>query len=158
MKAPLPPPPQPSSDDEDAHGNAAAEAQISLAWQDALEWAKRGDLEPLTALLRSENSLQDDRHVRDFLADVLEGKFKRPRGKPVSRPEMTWWLDPNGQIQFVDRRDVRWLKIKKWVRDNKPVHGEKIFEAAATHFGMEVEAVHETVRRSSKAWKRSRST
>src|SRR4051794_38388186 len=97
-KLPKPPLPRaPLSDEQEAaHDQAAANAQISIAWQDALDWAKRGDRRSLAAMLRSEHSMDDDKDVRVFLADVLENKVKRPRGKPTLRPERTWGYDALG--------------------------------------------------------------
>jgi hypothetical protein len=160
MKAPLPPPPQPSSDDEDAHDNtSAAEAQLTMAWQDALSWAKRGDRRSLVEMLRG-NHVLDDREVRNFLADLLENKEKRPRGKPAIRPKYTFAINASGDIAWVDERDSERLKIKKWMHDNKTAHCNHaaLLEAAAKHFKMDSDRLENIVRRSANAWKRSRST
>ena len=150
-----PPAPGPRSDDED---HDATSAGLTAAWHECLDWAQRGDSKPLAALLRGENSLQDDRHVRDFLADVLESKFKRPRGKPVQRPEKTFALDSRGKVHFIDKRDLRQIEIKKWIADHKATLGKRVYEAAAECFEMDIESLIVTVRRSSKARKRPRST
>ena len=49
-----------------------------LGWP--LAEAMIGDLAPLIRQLRSDREL--DRPARDWLADYLEGKIKRPRGRP----------------------------------------------------------------------------
>jgi hypothetical protein len=159
MNLPKPPAPGSWSDEDDqARDQDAAEAQISLAWQDALAWAQRGDLQPLAGLLRSDNSLQDNREVRNFLADLLDGKVKRPRGKPARRPKMTFAIDTRGKIQWIDRRDAERLEIARWMREHKAIHGNKVYEVAAKHFKINEESLRNMIRRSSNAWKRSRST
>ncbi|MBR0796104.1 hypothetical protein JQ615_11960 [Bradyrhizobium jicamae] len=163
---PLPPPwiGFQSEEEEAAHDWAAHEAWVSLVWQDALDWAKRGDRRSLVALLRgeyiSDHSMVNDMDVRAFLADVLEGTVKRPRGKPAQRPEYTWAIAANGQPAMVDKRDARFLEIKRWLSLNKKSHPDRdsLLEAAAKHFKMDINALEEIARRSSKAWVRSRST
>ena len=104
MSIPLPGPYDEDEDDGDDGGLAAA-------WHECLEWAERGDVEHLARMLRSDASLQDDPFVRAFLADVLDGKIKRPRGKPVKRPERAWWINPDGTPAMIDIRDKRRLEI-----------------------------------------------
>ena len=135
MSIPLPGPYDEDEDDGDDGGLAAA-------WHECLEWAERGDVEHLARMLRSDASLQDDPFVRAFLADVLDGKIKRPRGKPVKRPERAWWINPDGTPAMIDIRDKRRLEIVRSIRDNKASH-----EAAAAHFRMHVESVRHLVRR-----------
>jgi hypothetical protein len=164
MSAKLPRPPMPSvpltDEEEAAHDRAAAEAWMSIAWQDALDWAKRGDRRSLAAMLRGEHSLPDDGDTRAFLADVLEGKEKRPRGKPARRPQNTFFADAKGKVSWIDKRDSQRLTIKKWLHDNKKAHRTHgaLLDAAAKHFKMEAEVIENIVRRSSKSWARSRST
>lgn len=155
-----------TDEEQTAHDRAAHEAQLQLAWRDALDWAKRGDRRSLVTLLRSEHSLQDDIDVRDYLADVLEGKEKRTRGKPVRRPEYTFASDKGGNVAWVDKRDVERLEIRKWIADNKKLFPVKfdLLEAAAKRFGLDheseavIERLENMVSRSSKAWSNSRST
>lgn len=164
MSEKLPRSPMPSAplsdEDEIAHNQAAAEAAISIAWQDALDWAKRGDRRSLAAMLRGNHSLHDDREVRLFLADLLEGTEKRPRGKPARKPVHTFHLDAKGTVSWVDKRDSQRLAIKKWLQDNKKTYRTHaaLLDAAAKHFKMEAEVIENIVRRSSKSWVRSRST
>lgn len=168
MVEPLPPPLNVELADEEqmAHDQGAHEAQLQLAWHDALDWAKRGDRQSLIEMLRSENSLQDDKDVRDYLAAFLEGKEKRPRGKPVCRPKYTFALDKGGKVAWVDRRDIERLEIRKWVTDNKKSFSVEfdLLEAAAKHFGLDhkseevIHSIENIVGRSSKAWSRSRSS
>ncbi len=110
-------------------------------WEEQLEWAERGDLMPLIASLRSAQSCSDP-HVLTFLADVLDGKIKRPRGKPVKRPNRTWWIDSNGRPQMIDERDKRHLEIKKWIREHKATPAE-----AAKHFKMHENSLRALVNR-----------
>lgn len=158
-KLPIPPLPGPplSDEQEAAHDRDAAEAQISIAWRDALDWAKRGDRRSLAAMLRGEHSL-DDMYVRAFLADVLEEKEKRPRGKPTRRPQHTFFVDAKGRVSWIDKRDSQHLTIKKWMQDNKKAHRshKTLLEAAAKHFKMDPELIENIVRRSSNARAKSR--
>jgi hypothetical protein len=110
-------------------------------WRECLEWAKRGDPALLIATLRGAQSC-DNSDVLAFLADHLAGKIKLPRGKPAKRPIITLGTGPDGQIDFVDVRDVRRFEIKKWIRDNKATTA-----AAAEHFRMHEESVKHIVRR-----------
>jgi hypothetical protein len=146
MSTPLPPAHGSWDDDEVDTG--------VTGWEQQLEWAERGDLMPLIASLRSAQSCSDP-HVLTFLADVLDGKIKRPRGKPVKRPNRTWWIDHKGQPQMIDERDKRRLEIKKWIREHKAEHGKRVHEAAAKQFGMEESTLVDLVRRSMPARKRS---
>lgn len=146
MSTPLPPA-HGSWDDDDVDAGITG-------WEQQLEWAERGDLEALIASLRSAQSCSDP-HVLTFLADVLDGKIKRPRGKPVKRPNRTWWIDHKGQPQMIDERDKRRLEIKKWIRENKAAHGKRVFEAAAKQFAMEESSLVDLVRRSMPVRKRS---
>ncbi|MBH5369914.1 hypothetical protein [Bradyrhizobium glycinis] len=162
MSAKVPPPPQSaplSHEEESARDNDAAAAQISIAWQEALDWAKRGDRRSLAAMLRSEHSLSDE-DVRAFLANVLEDKEKRPRGKPARRPQHTFFVDGKGRVSWIDKRDSQFLTIKKWMHDNKKAHRghSALLEAAARHFKMDPEVLENIVRRSSKSRTKSRST
>ncbi|MFK4522200.1 hypothetical protein ABIF90_000181 [Bradyrhizobium japonicum] len=160
-KLPKPPlPSSPLSDEEEAARDwDAAAAQISIAWQDALDWAKRGDRRSLAAMLRGAHSL-DDMDVRAFLAEVLEDKEKRPRGKPSRRPQHTFFVDAKGRVSWVDTRDSQRLTIKKWMKVNKKAHRghSALLDAAAKHLKMDPEVIENIVRRSSKARAKSRST
>lgn len=120
-KLPKPPPPSPALSDEEeaARDRAAGAAQISIAWQDALDWAKRGDRRSLATMLRSEHSLDDEKDVRAFLADVLEKKERRSRGKPASRPDKTFHVDAAGRVSWIDKRDEINLNIRKWVKQHR---------------------------------------
>ncbi|WP_438277974.1 hypothetical protein [Nitrobacter sp.] len=146
-----------------AHDQAAYEARVQFAWQDALEWAKRGDRRSLVALLRGEQQLSE-REVLDFLADLVEGKFKWPRGKPAQRPESTFAMDTNGKIVWVDKRDATVLEMRKWVSENRRSLGNGVYEAAAKHFGMDsesekvIESIATLCRRSINSRVRSRSS
>ncbi|MCK1402324.1 hypothetical protein IVB45_20715 [Bradyrhizobium sp. 4] len=152
--APKPPPPSvPLSDEEEAaRDRDAAAAQLSIAWQDALDWAKRGDRRSLVAMLRGEYSL-DDVDVRAFLADVLEEKERRPRGKPARRPMHTFFVDAKGRVSWIDKRDGQHFTIKKWLQENKKAHRghSALLEAAAKHFKLDPEVIENIARRSSKA-------
>lgn len=160
-KVPTPPPPSPwlSDEEETARDHDAATARVSIAWQEALDWAKRGDRRSLAAMLRGEHLLLDP-DVRTFLADVLEDKEKRPRGKPARRPQHTFFVDGKGRVSWIDKRDSQFLTIKKWMHDNKKAHRghSALLEAAARHFKMDPEVLENIVRRSSKARTKSRST
>lgn len=161
------PGPDLSDEEQTAHDRAAYEAQMQFAWQDALEWAKRGDRRSLVTLLRGEQQLCE-REVLDFLADLVEGKFKWPRGKPPQRPEYTFAytgkpfespdrFDPRC-LKWVDKRDVAVLELRKWIRDNKAAHGHDIYRAAAKKFGMTAKNAENLDRRSMEARKQKRST
>lgn len=174
MNATLPPPPATdaplSAEEEAARDRDAAEAAISIAWQDALDWAKRGDRRSLAAMLRGERSL-NDRDVRTFLADLLENKEKRPRGKPARRPEHTFFVDAKGRVSWIDKRDELSLKIREWVKQNRTKFPDlaTAYEAAEKEFKYDLKKrnkrtsreaggrVANIVRRSSKAWKKRRS-
>jgi hypothetical protein len=145
-------PPLPGPYDEDDEHDTGL-----TGWEEQLEWAERGDLMPLIASLRSAQSCGNP-NVLTFLADVLDGKIKRPRGKPVKRPNRTWWIDSNGRPQMIDERDKRRYQIARWIREHKAEHGKRVFEAAATQFGIEENALVDMMRRSLKAIKKKRST
>lgn len=73
MKTPLPGPYDP---DEDIDASPTP-------WSMEMWWAQRRQYGPLIAALRSGAPIDgDDREVREFLADVLAGKVKRPKGSP----------------------------------------------------------------------------
>jgi hypothetical protein len=149
--------PLPAAQPDDDRSNNAAAVQLQLAWDDAVEWAKRGDSDSLIALLRSDDPV--DREVRELFASLLErGKvnIKTTRGKPAKRPETTWAVVENGQPALIDARDVRRTEIRKWVRDNRKQYGDRVYAAAAKHFKMNRESVVDLARRSALAWKRSR--
>lgn len=130
------------------------EAQVSLAWQDALEWACKGDVPHLAKLLRSDVTLLDNAEVRGFLADVLEKKHAFPRGRQVRRPEKTFGYDASGQIAMIATQHVQKLGIRKWVRENRAALGDRVYDEAANHFKVRIETIENAVRRSANAWNR----
>lgn len=134
------------------------EAQVSLAWQDALEWARKGDVQHLAKLLRSDITLLDDAEVRIFLADVLEKKHAFPRGRQVRRPEKVFGYDASGQIAMVATQHAKMLGIRKWVSENQTALGDSVYEEAANYFNVRIETVENAVRRSARAWNKIRST
>jgi hypothetical protein len=131
--------------------NASHEAQIQLAWEDALHWAKLGDYELLIARLRGDLPIAAE--VRAFFVDLLAGKVRRPRGKPVKRPDWAFAIDENDRIVTIDKRHARLLAIRRWVRANKTMYGKDVLDAAAKHFNVRRETIEHAVRRSSKALK-----
>jgi hypothetical protein len=128
--------------------DVAAEAQIDLAWRDALEWARRGDVVHLAAMLRSDITLFDNDEVRAFLADVLDGKFVRSKGKPIRRPTKTFVVDSAGRPLWADERDRERFEIAKWIHDHRSIYGKQIYEAAAKRFELNEETLRNKMRRS----------
>jgi hypothetical protein len=127
------PTPQAHTDDfDEAADRAAYEAQVNLAWHDALEWVRGGgEYAPLVTLLRGDFPLQDIRELRDFLADVLEKKVKRGRGRPKEQFSRSWAIGDDGVPMMVNVRENTTSEIQRYLRSTKPVLGKKAAVAAA---------------------------
>jgi hypothetical protein len=81
--------------------------------------AKEGDLKPLIKILRTETRVQIE--VRQFLADYLEGKFRRKRGR-----------------QPLATTEARHLHVAAMVDELRQVQGDKQYiaiEQIATQLG-----------------------
>lgn len=146
------------SDSDHDYDESGYEAQVSLAWQDALEWARKGDVPHLARLLRSDIALLDNTEVRGFLADVLEKKHAFPRGRQERRPEKTFGYDASGQLAMIATQHTQKLGIRKWVSENRTALGDRVYDEAANHFNVRIESVENAVRRSANAWKKPGST
>lgn len=94
-------------------------------WQSALDWARRGDFDPLAECLRFQmTEPPDPMAIRNFLADVLEGKFKKPRNsKAKHRHETVQFVDIDGRRLTVEKRHLPQAtiirRIKELQRDSK---------------------------------------
>jgi hypothetical protein len=148
-----------SGKEESAHDAAALEAQMSLAWRDALEWAKKGDREHLLKMLRTESQL-NERDVLDYLAEILEKAKRSRRGHPPTRPQRTWAIVADDLPVFVDERDLPLLEKKKWLEENKHLYSslKALNKAASERFNVVEPTIENAKRRSRNAMAKSRST
>jgi hypothetical protein len=134
-----------------------AQIGIDVAWHDALKWAQRGNFAYLSKLLRSDTPLRDDTNLRNFLADVLDGKFKRGRGTPPKRPRHIPIIDlEKGVLIKLDERDLPQHLLREWVRENRKKYGHDIYHEAAKVFDMTPEEAEYLAGRSKEQRKRKR--
>jgi hypothetical protein len=62
--------------------------RLAIEWWLEIDAAKHGDLKPLIQSLRSGKPLdQNERWLRNNIASILAGEFKRSRGRPTQPPE-----------------------------------------------------------------------
>lgn len=127
---PLPPAtPRPMTDEEAADLDYLSENYerdiADQRWQSALEWAQKGDFAPLAECLRFEMTTPPDpMAVRNFLADALEGTFKKPRNSKAKRyHETVQFIDINGRRLTIESRYLPQAtiirRIKELQRDRK---------------------------------------
>ncbi|MCZ7643143.1 MAG: hypothetical protein M5U33_11175 [Pseudorhodoplanes sp.] len=130
----------------------SAEAREYWYWE--IKAAKNGDVAPLIIALRSDKPIspRGERSLREAIAALLAGEFKRRRGRPpVYRRYMPEWLrlsyrDP---ALFLATEYVRRYKRVQAVRYGRKrgVEPEAI-EKAAGHYGVESNAIHNWMHRS----------
>lgn len=88
-------------------------------WQCALGWAKKGDFDPLINCLRFiRTAPPDEMAVRNFLASVLDGSFKKPRNSKSKRNrERIYFEDAKGRRFLIDKRHLKQATAIKRVRE-----------------------------------------
>ncbi|MCV0387550.1 MAG: hypothetical protein K5821_14205 [Nitrobacter sp.] len=135
---PLPPQtPGPMTDEDAADLDYLYENYESDKWDNALEWARKGDFSPLAGCLRFNPSAPPDpMALRNFLADVLDGTFKRPRNsKAKCNPERVRFVDANGRRLFIEKRYLKQATAIKRVRElqaERNIPQRKAIEIAAS--------------------------
>ncbi|QDM16844.1 hypothetical protein [Tardiphaga sp. vice278] len=102
--------PQPLTDDEAAeldylYENYEADHREGQ-WADALEWARKGDFAPLVECLRRTDFPLDHPDVRNWLADGLADRFKKP-DKVAKRPVMVPFELANGRTININERHLK---------------------------------------------------
>lgn len=86
LPAPPLPVPGPSEYDDDFDASPTA-------WGTEIDWAKRGQPGPLVKSLRAGKAIgEEDGELYHFLADVIERRFRPPRGKPPKYEDWTFGL------------------------------------------------------------------
>jgi hypothetical protein len=119
-----PPLPGPVDDDYDYDPDADA-------WESALDWAHKGDFKPLAECLRFNPAAPPDQMaVRNFLADVLDGTFKKPNNSKAKRDrEFVQFVDARGRRLSIDKRYLPQATAIKRVRELQAKH--KVDQAKA---------------------------
>jgi hypothetical protein len=112
----LPVPGPVDDDDYDNYDNCDPDAD---AWESALDWARKGDLLPLAECLRFNPSAPPDQMaVRNFLADVLDETYKKPRNSKAKRDqEFVPFVDIDGRQLRIDKRYLPQAEAIKRVRE-----------------------------------------
>jgi len=89
------------------------------AWESALDWARKGDFIPLAECLRFNPSApRDQMAVRNFLADVLDETFKKPRNSKAKRDqEFVPFVDIDGRQLSINKRYLPQAEAIKRVRE-----------------------------------------
>ncbi|WP_439925589.1 hypothetical protein [Nitrobacter sp. JJSN] len=127
-------------------------------WQSALDWAKKGDFASLAQCLRYEASgpPADPLAVRNFLADVLEGKFKKPRNSKAKRyPERVMFVDAAGRRLQIEKRYLKQATAIKRVRElraSRRLKQAKAVEIVALEMGLDEEKVAGYVQNPRREW------
>jgi hypothetical protein len=152
-----PPLPQPLTDDEAADLDYLWENYEADEWQSALEWARKGDFDPLAECLRSNLAAPPDpMAVRNFLADVLEGKFKKPRNSRAKRnSKRVLFEDAKGRRFYIDKRYLEQATAIKRVRElqaQRRISQAKAIEIAATKLGIDEATLAEYLRNPRPQW------
>jgi hypothetical protein len=64
--------------------------RLAIEWWPEIDAAEHGDLKPLIQSLRSDKPFdrQHERWLRNKIASILAGEFKRSRGRPTQSPEL----------------------------------------------------------------------
>ncbi|MBN8963027.1 MAG: hypothetical protein J0H71_17985 [Rhizobiales bacterium] len=132
-------------------------------WVEALNWARKGDFAPLVECLRLNLvAPPDPMAVRNFLADVLEGKFKKPRNSKAKRDsEHVQFKDANGRRFFIDKRHVKQATAIKRVREvqtTRRVKQAKAIEIVAAELQLDEMKIAEYLRNPRPEWGLSRPT
>ena len=121
--------------------------QFPVAW--CIHEAKKGNLEPVIEALRSDLPIHplEERKLREALADLLAGKFKRERGRqkvPIyERPVIT--TDPLSlAVYYVDRYKRVMKRRCGKVRGVEP----EAIEKAANKFDVPENTIYNRIHRS----------
>jgi hypothetical protein len=103
--------------------------RLAIHWWPEIQAAKDGDPTPLIDALRSNKPLppSEERLLRDSLAGLLAGEFKRPRGRPRRKWRPAWSGPANPAL---------WLAVD-YVRRYKLVQARRY----GRRWGVEAEAV-----------------
>lgn len=92
------PGPADASDDDDIDTSPSG-----LAWRNEVGWAKLGQFKLLIDSLRAGKLIAaEDQEVREFLAEFLAGKIKRPEGKPPDYEDWTFGI-LDGEITIIKK-------------------------------------------------------
>ena len=109
-KIPLPGPVDPDDYPDDYDPDAEA-------WDSALDWARKGDYKPMIECLRFNPAAPPDpMAVRNFLADVLDGK-KKPRHSEKRDAERVAFVDAKGRRLTIEKRHLKQATAIKRVKE-----------------------------------------
>ncbi|QDM32185.1 hypothetical protein FNL55_13185 [Tardiphaga sp. vice352] len=146
--------PQPLTDDEAAeldylYENYEADHREGQ-WADALEWARKGDFAPLVECLRRTDFPLDHPDVRNWLADGLADRFKKPR-RVKKRPKFAIFEDASGRRFYLDQRHLKIFEAMKLYAQLVPSLGEDAALKSAKG-SMTSEELHQHLRRPRSRW------
>lgn len=130
-KIPLPGPVDPDDYPDDYDPDAEA-------WDSALDWARKGDYKPMIECLRFNPAAPPDpMAVRNFLADVLDGK-KKPRHSEKRDAERVAFVDAKGRRLTIEKRHLKQATAIKRVKEmqSKGHRQAEAIEAVAKELGM----------------------
>jgi len=137
-KAALPPLPEPWDEDVDIehHEIDPGWAPLIYAWND-------GHKRPLIEALRGHDRIPtDDRVLRNFLADFLEGKIKGQRGRRAGRRTFVIGLD--GKPAWAPESQAKNYAAAAWMRARQRERGDRqrvhALVEAANKFELDVAA------------------
>jgi hypothetical protein len=129
---------------------------LALPWWAEIDAAKRNDPKPLIQALRSDKPipLRGERWLRNSIAAILAGEFKRARGRPPdydARSEL-------GKFRRLIRRNPRLASAVNYVDRYRHVqkarYGRtrgveaKAIERAAEKYGVQYQTIHNYLHRS----------
>jgi hypothetical protein len=119
-------------------------AEIEAQWREAIEYWQNGDQSVLLFLLRRKTISEIPEAARVFLADVIEGKIKRPRKRPpkprhqplsIVGPKL--WLEYEIKRYYKFRHAIHAALAREGGRDERTQQTpkEKALEDVAERFG-----------------------
>jgi hypothetical protein len=121
-------------------------------WQRALDWAHKGDFQPIVECLRRTDMVLNNENVREWLANGLERGFKKPN-KVAKRPTLKPF-ELDGVHYHVDERYLEKLTAIRRVRELQG-QGNSVFDAvaiAAKEYGIREQTLNDDQRRGWKHW------
>jgi hypothetical protein len=144
-------PPSPAHDDTD--WEAEDESHVWHQWHYALEWARKGDFEPLVEWLRTDLPL-NNQEVRNWLADgLMAGDFKKPR-KVTKRPQHVPF-EMDGRRFYIKQRDLfRFMAMRRVVeiQATEDAAEEDAIDKAAEEHKIKAETLKNWLRRPREHW------
>jgi len=145
-----PVPPGPSPDDTDWEAEEASYTWHQ--WHYALEWAHKGDFEPLAECLRRSDLPLNNEDVRNWLADGLSGGFKKPR-KITKRPKHVPF-EMAGRHFYIDERHLKQFEAMRRASEIQAtgVRAEEAIDRAASEHNVEPETLKNWMRREREYW------